>query len=107
MDYERADGVPVRCLVFMEFSNLEPAELNRVDDAVANENWSDDRQRSLSGRPAEADSPEEQSEVLTNQLSSHLYEFAATVVPDLLYQRDEDGKPTFSGFGASCRTAEQ
>ncbi|GAA4995515.1 hypothetical protein [Actinopolymorpha pittospori] len=86
----------------MEFENLSREQLQRIDNAVANLDWSPERQRLLVGRAAETGVPRSQSEVLTRALDTRLYEFAAGVVPGLL-DREDGEKPTFTGHGASCQ----
>jgi hypothetical protein len=102
LDYQRADGGSIRCQVFMEFQNLGRTQLRRIDDAVAGQDWSPERQRRLLGRPADAGVPRSEAELFTDKLSTHLHGFAAGVVPDL---RDDDGseQASFNGYGASCR----
>lgn len=105
LDYERTDGTPVRCKVFMEFEGLSRAQLQRIDHAVARQGWSPERQRQLIGRPDDAGVPRSESQVFTNVLPTHLDEFATDVVPDLI-DHDDEG-PNTAGFGASCREAQK
>ena len=107
LDYERGDGSPVRCLVFMEFENLRPAQLQRIDDAVASQDWSPQRQRLLVGRPADAGIPRSESDVFTSALPTHIYTSPRPVSYRTCSTTPTTRSQPCNGYGSSCREVKQ
>jgi hypothetical protein len=106
VNYERADGVGARCLAFMEFRNLDPGQLERVNGYIAAKNWTGFGQDLVASSPAQTD-PDRQFDVLTQKLDTTLYRQAADVIPGLLFQSQADETPTYAGDAISCQEAKQ
>lgn len=101
LDFVEPDGTQRRCLVFLEFTDVDAADLERLDRAVADRAWTTDQQREVTGT-AGGPAPRTEDEVLPDTAHDHLLEFAVTVVPTLSDDLPDGRRPTFAGYGASC-----
>ena len=106
LDYVTDDAIEIRCSIFLEFENVDAAEVATVDEAIATHDWADFGQDLYAAQgalpPTPRDSLNPQEEVSGAALEA-VYDFAASSIPDLRLLGDGAASdPRLSAVATTC-----
>lgn len=97
LDFVEPDGTERRCLVYLELTGVDRADLDRLEDEIASRSWSAAEQQAVTGLA----SPRSQDELTGGATGDGLFRLAHATIPGLRLRGDEG--PRYAGYAATCR----
>lgn len=101
VEYTNSLGRRVKCLAFMDFANVDKAQLRRLNLISSDPSWAGYGDRIVARHGLLHASPEAQNDALMDVLTKDLWERAHDAVPEMVYHRDSDGR-VYQATTLSC-----
>ncbi len=101
VEYVNSLGQTVKCLAFIEYSNLSSEQRATIESVLQDEQWEGYGQRTLDSLGIPTASPNEQNQRLFNVVTNDLWQAAHRALPELEL-RSFDDVPTVTGASMSC-----
>lgn len=108
--FETRNDIEIRCLIFLDFTHTSQAQVDQVDEAIRDRDWSDFGQDLYDAHPELPDAPSlaeslNPQDPIGDEAFDAAFDLAAQVIPALRarHAHVDTGDPMVTGIDMTCR----